>query len=94
MPEISKSEARVRRFPRDRDLSNDKTIEMTERKTFYSVGSLARLAKRTRQAVLLRLQQGDIEPDAEVHLPGGRRMALFEGKTLAVIKNVKAKTQL
>lgn len=55
---------------------------MNDPKTFSSVGALAERVGITRQAVLLRLGKKDIEPDALVHLPGGRSMAVFDDTAL------------
>jgi hypothetical protein len=60
---------------------------MANQKTVYSIGSLAVLVGRTPRAIQLRLQKGDIEPDSELLLPDGRRVALFDEKTLSMMKD-------
>lgn len=67
---------------------------MSDRKTYYSVGRLAELVEITPRAVQLRIKQRAIEPDADVVLPGGRTLALFEDRTLAVLMDTTPETNL
>jgi len=75
----------LRRFP---------LSEMSDQKTFYSVSTLARRVGRSRRTVQAQLQLKTIAPDSELLLPSGRRVALFEEKTLALLLHQQPKEKL
>ena len=64
------------------------------KKVFFSSASLAERIHRSQRAVQAQLKLRAVEPDAELILAGGRRVALFEEKTLAVLIDQKQQEKL